>query len=59
MTADPGALNTYYPTLLRYIGVAVGLVILMYGIYRLLRWAGVKHEPATGFTLVTPGSPAF
>ncbi len=59
MTADPGALNTYYPTLLRYIGVAVGLVILMYGIYRLLRWAGVKHEPATGFTLVTPWIAGF
>lgn len=54
MTGDPGAFATYYPTLLRYIGVAVGLGILMCGLYRLLRLAGVKHEPATGFTLVVP-----
>lgn len=59
MTGDPGALNTYYPTLLRYIGVAVGLMILMYVIYRALRWAGVKHEPATGFTLVAPWITGF
>jgi len=54
MTADPGALNTYYPTFLRYVAVAVALGILMYGAYRLLRRAGIKHEPATGFTLVLP-----
>lgn len=54
MTADPGAWNTYYPTFLRYLAVAVALGILMYGVYRLLRRVGIKHEPATGFTLVLP-----
>ena len=54
MSADPGAFNTYYPTFLRYIAVAIGLGLLMYGVYRLLRRAGAKHEPATGFTLVLP-----
>ena len=54
MSADPGAFNTYYPTFLRYIAVAVALGALMFVIYRLLRRTGVKHEPATGFTLVVP-----
>lgn len=54
MTADPGALNTYSSTLLRYVAVAIGLGILMFGIYRLLRRAGIRNEPATGFTLVVP-----
>lgn len=54
MTGDPGAFATYYPTLLRYLAVAAGLGILMYGVYRLLRSLGVKREPATGFVLVLP-----
>ncbi len=54
MTGDPGAFATYYPTLLRYIAVAVGLAALMFGVYRLLRRLGVKREPATGFVLVLP-----
>lgn len=54
MTSDPGAFATYYPTLLRYAAVAVALAVLMYGVYRLLRWLGVKREAATGVTLVLP-----
>jgi multiple sugar transport system permease protein len=51
---DPGAFNSYYPTFLRYIGAAIVLGILMYGVYRLLRFLGVKQEAATGFSLVLP-----
>ncbi|HML22374.1 MAG TPA: sugar ABC transporter permease [Aggregatilinea sp.] len=54
MKGDPGAFATYYPTLLRYVGVAVGLAILMYGVYRLLRALGAKQESATGFSLILP-----
>lgn len=54
MTGDPGALNTYTSTLVRYVGVAVALGLLMFVVYRVLRRAGAKHEPATGFTLVLP-----
>jgi len=51
---DPGAFASYYPTLLRYIGVALALGILMFIVYRLLRFVGVKRNAATGFTLVLP-----
>jgi len=51
---DPGALGSYVPTLLRYIGVAVGLGILMFLVYRVQVALGVKHEAATGRALVTP-----
>ncbi len=54
MTGDPGALSTYYPTLLRYVVVAAGIAVVMFVVYRLLRRFGIKHEPATGFTLVLP-----
>ncbi len=51
---DPGALQTYLPTLARYLLVAVGLGVLMYGAYRLQMALGAKHEAATGRTLVLP-----
>ncbi len=51
---DPGAFNSYYPTFLRYVGVAVALALIIYGTYRILRLFGVKHEAATGFSLITP-----
>lgn len=51
---DPGALNTYLPTLVRYVLVAVGLGIIMYGVYRVQLLFGVKREAATGRALVVP-----
>ncbi|MEP7290978.1 MAG: sugar ABC transporter permease [Chloroflexota bacterium] len=51
---DPGALQTYLPTLARYILVAVGLAVLMVVAYRVQIRLGVKHEAATGRTLVLP-----
>ncbi len=51
---DPGALQTYLPTLARYILVAIGLGILMVIAYRVQIRLGVKHEAATGRTLVMP-----
>jgi multiple sugar transport system permease protein len=47
-------LNTYLPTLFRYILVMIALGILMFGVYRVQRWFGVGHEAATGRALVTP-----
>lgn len=52
--SDPGAFQSYYPTLLRYIGVAVALGLIIYVTYKGLRRVGVKHEAATGFALITP-----
>lgn len=51
---DPGAFNSYYPTLLRYIGLAVAMALTIYVTYRVLRALGVRHEAATGFSLITP-----
>jgi multiple sugar transport system permease protein len=51
---DPGAFNTYLPTLLRYAGVALALGLIIYVTYRILRALGAKHEAATGFALITP-----
>lgn len=51
---DPGAFNSYYPTLLRYAGVAVVMALTIFITYRALRALGVKHEAATGFSLITP-----
>lgn len=51
---DPGALQTYLPTLIRYVLVAAGLGVLMYGFYRLQLVLGSKREAATGRTLVLP-----
>lgn len=51
---DPGAWNSYYPTLFRYGGVALGLLVIIYLTYRGLRLLGVGREAATGFALITP-----
>ena len=51
---DLGILNTYLPTLVRYIGVAIGLGVLMYVVYKVQLFFGVKREAATGRALVTP-----
>jgi multiple sugar transport system permease protein len=51
---DPGAFNSYYPTFLRYIGVAIALGVIIYLTYRGLRLLGVRQEAATGFSLITP-----
>ena len=51
---DPGALQTYLPTLVRYVLVAVGLIALMYGAYKLQIALGAKQEAATGRALVLP-----
>jgi multiple sugar transport system permease protein len=51
---DLGVLNTYIPTLIRYVLVMVALGVIMYAVYRIQRWLGVKPEAATGRTLVMP-----
>ncbi|MFN8447360.1 MAG: sugar ABC transporter permease [Anaerolineae bacterium] len=51
---DPGALQTYLPTLIRYILVAIGLGVIMFVVYRVQLRLGVKREAATGRTLVVP-----
>ncbi len=51
---DPGPLASYLPTLLRYIGVAIGLVVLMIVVYRVQVALGVNREAATGRALVVP-----
>ncbi|MCI0710864.1 MAG: sugar ABC transporter permease [Chloroflexi bacterium] len=50
----PDVFGTYYPTALRYIGVAASLIALMYGLFRLLVFLGVKREAATGYALILP-----
>lgn len=54
MTGDPGAINSYLSTLIRYVAVAGGVSVLMVVVYRLLRALGAKHESATGFSLILP-----
>lgn len=51
---DPGVIGSYGPTLVRYVAVALGLVAVMYGVYRLQLALGVRHEAAAGRALVTP-----
>jgi ABC-type sugar transport system permease subunit len=48
------AIATYLPTLVRYIAVAIGLVLLMYVVYRVQLAIGIKREAATGRALVVP-----
>lgn len=50
----PAVFGTYYPTFLRYSGVAAGLALLMYIIYQVLVGLGVKREAATGYALIMP-----
>jgi multiple sugar transport system permease protein len=51
---DPGALQTYLPTLVRYALVAVGLAVVMFLFYHLQIRLGVDREAATGRMLVLP-----
>jgi len=51
---DPGVINTYIPTLIRYGLAAVGLVFLMWIVYKVQIAFGVKREGAIGRALVTP-----
>lgn len=51
---DPGALNTYLPTLIRYVLVMVGIGVIMVVAYRVQLALGVKREAATGRTLILP-----
>lgn len=51
---DPGAIATYVPTLLRYIGAVLGLGVIIYIVYRVQIALGIKREAAIGRTLVTP-----
>ncbi|HLU09082.1 MAG TPA: sugar ABC transporter permease [Oceanobacillus sp.] len=51
---DPGALNTYLPTLVRYVLVMIGIGVIMLVVYRVQLALGIKREAATGRTLVMP-----
>ena len=51
---DIGVLQTYLPTLGRYILVALLLGVVMFAVYRVQLMFGVNREAATGRALVTP-----
>jgi len=51
---DPGALNSYWPTLVRYALVAIGVGGVMVVVYRVQLAFGVNREAATGRALVMP-----
>ncbi len=51
---DPGVIGSYGPTLIRYAAVAVGLLFIMYLVYRVQVALGVKREAAAGRALVAP-----
>ena len=51
---DPGALQTYLSTLVRYILVAIGLGVVMVAFYRVQIRLGFSREASAGRTLVTP-----
>lgn len=51
---DPGALQSYWPTLVRYALVAVAVGLVMYLVYRVQLAFGVNREAATGRALVMP-----
>jgi multiple sugar transport system permease protein len=48
------ALGDYLGTLLRYLGVALAVGVIMFAVYRIQLLFGVKREAATGRALVTP-----
>lgn len=48
------AINTYLPTLIRYVLVAIGIGVVMVVVYRAQLALGVKREAATGRALVMP-----
>jgi multiple sugar transport system permease protein len=47
-------MGDYLGTFVRYIGVAVGIGVIMFAVYRIQLLFGVKREAATGRALVTP-----
>lgn len=49
-----GVLNTYLPTVIRYVMVAVALGAIMYAVYRVQLWMGIRQEAATGRALIMP-----
>lgn len=51
---DPGALNTYIPTLIRYALVMIGTGVIMLVVYRVQMWLGIRREAAIGRALVMP-----
>lgn len=51
---DPGVINTYIPTLIRYGLAAVGVAFLMWVVYKVQTAFGVKREGAIGRALVAP-----
>ncbi len=51
---DPQVLNTYLPTVGRYLLVAVGLMVIIYVTYRVQVMIGIKREAATGRALIMP-----
>jgi len=51
---DPGAINSYGPTAIRYVLVALGIAVGMFSIYRLQLRMGIKREAAAGRALVAP-----
>lgn len=51
---DPGAFQSYWPTLVRYALVAVGIGVIMFAVYQVQIAFGVKREAATGRALVMP-----
>jgi multiple sugar transport system permease protein len=51
---DLSVLNTYIPTLIRYILVMIAIGGVMLVVYRIQRRLGVRTEAATGRTLVVP-----
>jgi multiple sugar transport system permease protein len=48
------ALGSYLPTLIRYLCVAAGMLLLIYGSYRLQVSLGMGREAATGRALIMP-----
>src|SRR5688572_9478383 len=48
------ALSTYIPTFGRYMAVAVGVLVIIYAVFRIQVMMGIKREAATGRALVMP-----
>jgi multiple sugar transport system permease protein len=48
------AWETYYPTIVRWLGTGGGIIGLMLALHWVLRKLGVKEEAATGYALILP-----
>jgi len=51
---DLSVLDTYLPTLIRYGIVMIALGLIMYAVYRVQIWFGIRQEGATGRALIMP-----